>query len=94
MYVCLNFVLFLYCVYKNIYRLSPHCKDIVSNFTEVQTENLELNPILMSKCKSIMEKHCEVCAMICKHNCILYTQTHLHTTIHSTVNAGIVLNFL
>lgn len=55
---------------KNIYyRLAPHCKEIVSNFTEVQAENLELNPVLMSMCKSIMEKHCEVRASS-ECNCI------------------------
>lgn len=50
-------------MYKNAYRLKPHCREIVSNFTEVQAENLELNPVLMSKCKSVMEKHCEVCSV-------------------------------
>lgn len=47
------------CLQDHLEQLKPHCKEIVSNFTEVQAENLELNPVLMSMCKSVMEKHCE-----------------------------------
>lgn len=40
-------------------RLSAQCRVAVANFTEVQAEHLELNPIIMSICQGVMERHCE-----------------------------------
>jgi len=31
----------------------------VGNFTEVQAEHVELNPIIMSVCQGVMQRHCE-----------------------------------
>lgn len=40
-------------------RLSPECRAAVGNFTEEQAEHVELNPLIMSVCQGMMERHCE-----------------------------------
>lgn len=40
-------------------RLSPKCREAVGNFTEDQAEHVELNPLIMSVCQGVMERHCE-----------------------------------
>ncbi|XP_067007577.1 Golgi apparatus protein 1 [Anabrus simplex] len=47
------------CLQDRLETLSPACKVAVSNFTEIQAEHVELNPIIMSYCKKMMERHCE-----------------------------------
>ncbi|GLH04957.1 Golgi apparatus protein 1 [Gryllus bimaculatus] len=47
------------CLQDKLDSLSHDCKMAVSNFTEAQAEHVELNPIIMSLCKKIMERHCE-----------------------------------
>lgn len=42
------------------YSLTKICKLAVGNFTEVQAERIELNPIISSACQHVMEHHCEV----------------------------------
>lgn len=31
----------------------------MANFTEVQAEHVELNPVIMSVCQGVMERHCK-----------------------------------
>ncbi|XP_049951626.1 Golgi apparatus protein 1 [Schistocerca serialis cubense] len=47
------------CLQDNLERLDPKCKTAVANFTEEQAEHIELNPIILSVCQKVMEKHCE-----------------------------------
>lgn len=49
-----NIYIYLY------YSLTKVCKLAVGNFTEVQAERIELNPIISSACQHVMEHHCEV----------------------------------
>lgn len=47
---------------NNMYfsRLNLNCKAAVGNFTEEQAERVELNPIITTACRHVIERHCEV----------------------------------
>lgn len=47
------------CLQDNLDSLTKICKLAVGNFTEVQAERIELNPIISSACQHVMEHHCE-----------------------------------
>ncbi|XP_034948080.1 Golgi apparatus protein 1 [Chelonus insularis] len=47
------------CLQDNLDKLKEKCKSAVSNLTEDQAERVELNPVIMSACQRVMEKHCE-----------------------------------
>nr|BAN20969.1 MG-160, putative [Riptortus pedestris] len=47
------------CLQDHLEMLSPNCKVQVFNFTEVQAENIELNPIIATNCKIVIEDLCE-----------------------------------
>ncbi|XP_075212772.1 Golgi apparatus protein 1 [Lycorma delicatula] len=47
------------CLQDNLESLSQDCKNQVSNFTQVESANIELNPIVLATCQIIIEKHCE-----------------------------------
>ena len=40
-------------------RLNPQCRAAVGNFTEEEAQHVELNPIIMSVCQGVMQRHCE-----------------------------------
>lgn len=42
------------------FRLNLNCKAAVGNFTEEQAERVELNPVITTACRHVIEKHCEV----------------------------------
>ncbi|XP_055943166.1 Golgi apparatus protein 1-like isoform X2 [Argiope bruennichi] len=46
------------CLQKNLKDLSPECQKAVSNFTEEESEHLELNYPLFFSCSTILHKHC------------------------------------
>lgn len=48
------------CLQDNFENLkSVKCKDAVSNFTEEQAEQVELNPLIMNACSRIIEHYCQ-----------------------------------
>ncbi|PSN56256.1 Golgi apparatus protein 1 [Blattella germanica] len=47
------------CLQDKLEKLSQQCRTVVSNFTEEEAEHVELNPVIMSVCQGIMERHCE-----------------------------------
>lgn len=47
------------CLQDKLEELSPKCRSAVGNFTEEQAEHVELNPLIMSVCQGVMERHCE-----------------------------------
>ncbi|KAJ4442010.1 hypothetical protein ANN_11874 [Periplaneta americana] len=47
------------CLQDKLEELSPQCRVAVSNFTEEQAERVELNPVIMSVCQGMMERHCD-----------------------------------
>lgn len=48
------------CLQDNLERLSPLCKQQVSNYTEEEAEHLELNPFITAYCSRFLETHCQV----------------------------------
>jgi Golgi apparatus protein 1 len=48
------------CLQDNLERLSPVCKQQVSNYTEEEAEHLELNPFITAYCSRFLETHCQV----------------------------------
>ncbi|GFR07100.1 golgi apparatus protein 1 [Trichonephila clavata] len=46
------------CLQKNLKDLSTECQKAVSNFTEEESEHLELNYPLFFSCSTILHKHC------------------------------------
>jgi len=56
---CAFFFYFLFIFLAFVNRLSPQCRAAVGNFTEEQAEHVELNPIIMSACLGVMQRHCE-----------------------------------
>ncbi|KZS17605.1 Golgi apparatus protein 1 [Daphnia magna] len=47
------------CLQDNLERLSPVCKQQVSNYTEEEAEHLELNPFITTYCSRFLETHCQ-----------------------------------
>ncbi|XP_054282392.1 Golgi apparatus protein 1-like [Macrosteles quadrilineatus] len=47
------------CLQDHMESLEENCKKVIHNFTEIQSENLELNPLIMTHCRAIMSHHCE-----------------------------------
>ncbi|KAI9558756.1 Golgi apparatus protein 1 [Daphnia sinensis] len=47
------------CLQDNLERLSPLCKQQVSNYTEEEAEHLELNPFITTYCSRFLETHCQ-----------------------------------
>ncbi|XP_001605655.2 Golgi apparatus protein 1 [Nasonia vitripennis] len=47
------------CLQDKFDSLNRDCKLAVGNFTEEQAERIELNPIISTACRHMMEKHCE-----------------------------------
>lgn len=47
------------CLQDKLEELKPPCRVAVGNFTEEQAEHVELNPIIMSVCQGVMQRHCE-----------------------------------
>ncbi|PRD28569.1 UNVERIFIED_CONTAM: Glg1 [Trichonephila clavipes] len=48
------------CLQKNLKDLSTECQKAVSNFTEEESEHLELNYPLFFSCSTILHKHCNI----------------------------------
>lgn len=48
------------CLQDNMERLSPDCKVQVSNYTEEESEHVELNPFITAYCSRFLETHCQV----------------------------------
>lgn len=46
------------CLQTNLESLIDKCRIAVSNFTETQAAHVELNPVVMKNCHSVMEKFC------------------------------------
>lgn len=46
------------CLQTNLESLGDKCRVAVTNFTETQAGNVELNPIIMKNCYTVMEKFC------------------------------------
>lgn len=46
------------CLQDHLELLNPNCKVQVFNFTEVQSENIELNPIIATNCKIVIQDLC------------------------------------
>lgn len=46
------------CLQKNMNELKETCRLAVANFTEDQAQHIELNPIIMNHCRTIIERHC------------------------------------
>lgn len=47
------------CLQDNLDKLQSECKKAVSEFTENEAGDVELNPIIMTYCRSAMERYCE-----------------------------------
>uniref|UniRef100_A0A1B6KZZ0 Golgi apparatus protein 1 n=1 Tax=Graphocephala atropunctata TaxID=36148 RepID=A0A1B6KZZ0_9HEMI len=47
------------CLQDHLASLEEECKKIIGNFTEMQSENLEFNPLVMTHCRLIMSHFCE-----------------------------------
>ncbi|XP_034236975.1 Golgi apparatus protein 1 [Thrips palmi] len=47
------------CLQDNLEKLRPHCREVISNFTETQAAHVDLNPVVATACKAIMQRHCE-----------------------------------
>lgn len=47
------------CLQDNMGKLQSDCKKAVSEFTENEAGDVELNPIIMTYCRSAMEHYCE-----------------------------------
>ena len=47
------------CLQDNLEKLTEKCKTAVINYTEEEAGHIELNPVIMSYCRSAMEKHCD-----------------------------------
>ena len=48
------------CLQDNLEKLSPPCKQQVSNYTEEEAEHIELNPFITAYCSRFLENHCQV----------------------------------
>lgn len=47
------------CLQRHLSELQSACKDAVTNFTEDQISHIELNPIIMTHCGVIIDRHCK-----------------------------------
>ncbi|KAK4879218.1 hypothetical protein RN001_007364 [Aquatica leii] len=48
----------LQCLQKNLADLQEKCKGAIINYTEVEAQNVDLNPFIVKYCKKPMETHC------------------------------------
>lgn len=46
------------CLQKNLLDLQEKCKNAIINYTEVEAQNVGLNPFISKYCKKTMETHC------------------------------------
>ncbi|CAH0726486.1 unnamed protein product, partial [Brenthis ino] len=46
------------CLQSKIKELSPKCKEVVTNFTETQSDHIELNVVISTNCRVPIEKLC------------------------------------
>ncbi|CAD7080350.1 unnamed protein product [Hermetia illucens] len=46
------------CLQENLEKLQKECKDAVTKYTEDEAAHIELNPLIMSVCRSAMNKYC------------------------------------
>lgn len=47
------------CLQDNLEKLRPYCRDVIGNITETQAAHVDLNPVVATACKTIMQRHCE-----------------------------------
>ncbi|RZF42176.1 hypothetical protein LSTR_LSTR004325 [Laodelphax striatellus] len=47
------------CLQDNLDSLQENCKRQVFNFTQAESDNIELNPIVLQTCKVVINSHCE-----------------------------------
>lgn len=47
------------CLQDNMDRLGKECRTAVINYTEEEAAHVEMNPIIMSYCRSAMDRHCD-----------------------------------
>lgn len=47
------------CLQDNLNKLQANCKKAVTEFTENEAGDIELNPIIMTYCRSAMDRYCE-----------------------------------
>lgn len=47
------------CLQDNLAKLQPGCKKAVSEYTENEAGDIELNPIVMTYCRGAMDRYCE-----------------------------------
>ncbi|KAF5273634.1 hypothetical protein FQR65_LT04634 [Abscondita terminalis] len=46
------------CLQNKLAELQEKCKGAIINYTEVEAQNVNLNPIIVKYCKKVMETHC------------------------------------
>lgn len=46
------------CLQDNLEKLTEKCKDIVATYTEIEAENVDLNPYVSTNCKDIVKTLC------------------------------------
>lgn len=49
----------LQCLQDNLAKLQSDCKKAVTEFTENEAGDIELNPIIMTYCRTAMDRYCE-----------------------------------
>lgn len=47
------------CLQDNMEDLEPKCRDVVESFTEIEAQNIELNPFISKYCNKIIESLCD-----------------------------------
>nr|XP_018901121.1 PREDICTED: Golgi apparatus protein 1 [Bemisia tabaci] len=47
------------CLQQNLDQLKSSCQDVIRNYTEVQMEDVQVNPIILRNCAVFIDKYCQ-----------------------------------